>query len=157
MADIHRYEMPGDAQDFRLDPAGANDVEMGDMVYWSAGDFFLKVLATGANGPNFVGVAEGHGPTPTSLIDNAENLIPSIRVRSKGVFRFKTTAADALSHGDELVVGADAQTVLKRTGELAAEIIGYVFNPQASAVITGAVGVNVDVLISSNFPTVGLV
>lgn len=158
MANIHRYEMPGDAQDYRVDPTvpAGNPVEMGDMVYWSAGDFFLKVLTAG-NGPEFVGVAEGVGPTPTSNIDNVAGLVPSIRVRGKGVFRFKTTAADSLSHGDAMVVGADAQTVLKQTGEADTEIVGYVFNPQADAVVTGATGVNIDVLVAANFPAVGLI
>jgi len=155
MADVHRYEMPADPADYRLDPAGANPIELGDLVYWDTGNLYLKTMTAG-NGPSFVGVAEGHGPTPVSQIDNAPYLIKSIRVRHKGVVRMKTTAADSLSHGDLLVIGADAQTVLKRTAEALTEVIGYVWNPQASAAVTGAAGVNIDVVLSPQFPAVGL-
>ena len=157
MANVHRYEKPGDANNWRVDPTvpGGHPIEMGDMVYWDAANRYLEEMAAG-NGPSFVGVAEGVGPTPTSNIDNVAGLVKSIRVRNKGIFRFKTTAADSLNHGDELVIGADAQTVLKRTGEAATEVIGYVWNPEASAAVTGAAGVEIDVLISPQYPAVGL-
>lgn len=155
MADALRTEMPANPADYRLDPTGTNPVELGDLVYWDNANRYLKKMTAG-NGPNFLGVAEGHGPTPVSQIDNQANLIPSIRVQHTGIARMKTTAADSLSHGDELVIGADAQTVLKRTGEAVTEIIGYVWNPTASAAVTGAAGVQINVVLSPQYPAVGL-
>jgi hypothetical protein len=155
MANIYRFLKAGNPEAFRLDPTGTNPISLGDLVIWSAADFFLKRLTAG-NGPQFIGVAEGVGPTPASSIDNAANLVENIRVRGEGVFRFKGTAADSLSHGDALVIGADAQTVLKRTAEAATEIIGYVWRPTASAAFVVAAGNEVDVLIAANHPAVGI-
>lgn len=157
MSNNYRYEAQTEPWNHRLDPTGAHPIEMGDLVIWTAAGPYIERLVTGtASGPLFVGVAEGVGPTPTSNIDNATNLVPAIRVREKGIFRFKTTAGDVLAHGDPLVVGADAQTVLRRTIEAATEIIGYVHNPESAAAVTGAGGVEVRVRIASNFPAVGI-
>jgi predicted RecA/RadA family phage recombinase len=156
MADELRYEKAVEAEAYRLDPSGTYPVELGDLVYWDSANRWLRLMATGSNGPNFVGCAEGHGPTPASSIDNAPNKIKDIRVRHKGIFRFKTTAAESYDHGDALVIGADAQTILLQGGAAATEVIGYVWNPTASAAVTGAAGVEIDVLLKSNFPTVGL-
>lgn len=157
MADVLRYQMPGNPADYRLDPTvpGGHPIELGDLVYWDSTNRYLEEMAAG-NGPSFVGISEGHGPTPTSQVDNAPGLVKAIRVQSKGIVNMKTTAADSLDHGDPLVIGADAQTVLKQTGEADTEIIGYVWNPEASAAVTGAVGVNIDMLLKANYPAVGL-
>jgi len=155
MSNNYRYEAQTEPWNHRLDPTGAHPIEMGDLVIWS-GAYIERLVSGQADGPLFVGVAEGVGPTPTSNIDNATNLVPAIRVREKGIFRFKTTAGDVLNHGDPLVVGADAQTVLLQTIEADTEIIAYVHNPEPAAAVTGAVGVEVRVRIASNFPAVGI-
>jgi hypothetical protein len=156
MADVYRTLRPVDAEDYRYDQTGSNPIELGDLVCWDTSGRFQYQHCTGANGPYFIGVSENHGPTPTSNIQNAANLLPSGRVRQEGLFTFKTTAGDLLSHGDPLVVGADPQTVLKQTNEAATEIIAYVHEPKQPAAITGAAGVTVTIRIAQNFPAFGL-
>lgn len=154
MANTYRYSMPGNPASYRYDPAGANQIEMGDLVFFDVSAFMLKQMTAG-NGPEFVGVASDTGPTPASQIDNVANLIVNGPVESSGVFRMKTTAADSLSHGDLMVIGADAQTLLKRTGEALTEVIAYFWNPKGSAAVAAA-GEEQQFLIIANLPVAGL-
>lgn len=155
MANTYRYSKPGDPASYRLNPAGgADQIEVGALVYFDVSAFYLKNMTAG-NGPEFVGVASDTGPTPASQIDNAPNLIPNCPIDSSGVFRFKTTVADSLSHGDAMVIGADAQTLLKKTGEAATEIIAYFWNPTGSAAVVAA-GEEQLFLIAVNLPVAGI-
>ena len=154
MANTYRYSKPGNPASYRFDPSGSNQIEMGDLVYFDVSAFVLKQMTAG-NGPEFVGVASDTGPTPASLIDNAANLIENGNVESAGVFRFKTTVADNLNHGDAMVIGADAQTLLKRTAEAVTEIIAYFWNPTGSATIVAA-GEEQPFLIAANLPVAGI-
>ena len=154
MANVYRYSKPGNPASYRYDPAGANQIEMGDLVFFDVSAFMLKQMTAG-NGPEFVGVASDTGPTPASQIDNAPNLIQNGPVESAGVFRVKTTVADSLNHGDPMVIGADAQTLLKQTGEANTEIIAYFWNPTGSAAVVAA-GEEQLFLIAANLPVAGI-
>ncbi|KKM20175.1 hypothetical protein LCGC14_1648060, partial [marine sediment metagenome] len=70
-------------------------------------------------------------------------------------FRFKTTAADSLVHGDIMVIGADAQTLLKRTGEALTEVIAYFWNPTGSAAVVAG-GEEQLFLITAQLPAAGI-
>lgn len=156
MADVMRYRNPADPVSYRLDPTGSNPVVVGDLVYMDVSAFYLIPMTAG-NGPEFVGVSEGHGPTPVSLIDNEENLVESIRVRAIGIFQMKCTVADVLSHGDKMVIGADAQTLLKQDQEADTEIIAYYWDPLASSAYTvPAGGGQKEFVIAANLPVAGL-
>jgi predicted RecA/RadA family phage recombinase len=155
MANVYRFSKQANPAHYRVDPAGgSNAVSMGDAVFWDTGNKWCAPLVDSAKGQYFLGVAEGVAPTPTSNIDNVAGLEKTVEVRSNGIFTFIKTTADSLSHGDELVIGANPQTVLKRTVEDAADVIGFAWLPEASAALTGAG--DVDVLIRSNFPVSGI-
>ena len=157
--DTYRYSKPADPVSYRLAPAGAaaNQITQGDCVYLDTTNFYLVPLATGSNGPKFVGVAEGRGPTPTSNVDIEANRVLYARVKATGIHRMKCTVADALTHGDKMVIGADPQSLLKQTGEADTEIIAYYWDPEATAAYTvPAGGAEKDFIIAANFPAVGL-
>lgn len=154
MANTYRYSKPGNPASYRYDSSGSNQIEMGDLVYFDVSAFVLKQMTAG-NGPEFVGVASDTGPTPASQIDNAPSLIVNGPVESAGVFRFKTTAADSLVHGDIMVIGADAQTLLKRTGEALTEVIAYFWNPTGSAAVVAG-GEEQLFLITAQLPAAGI-
>jgi len=152
MGDVHRFQAQANPTAYALDASGSNPVSVGDLVRYDATNFYVK-RHTAGNGPTFVGVAMGRGPTPSSSVDNASNLIDAVKVQTNGIFTFVKTTGDSLVHGDPLVVGADAQTVLKQTSEDDSEIIGYVWDPLGTAANTGAG--TTDVLIRNNFPATG--
>jgi predicted RecA/RadA family phage recombinase len=154
MANVYRYLKSGNPEAFRLDPTGTNPVSLGDMVMYDTANFYALRLTAG-NAPAFIGVAEGVGPTPASAIDNAPNLVDSVKVRAHGIFTFKKTTGDSLVHGDPLVIGADCQTVLKQTAEPDTEIIAYAWLPMASAALTGAG--TVDAVLKCNAPATGII
>lgn len=158
--DTYRYVKPADPVSYRLDPAGAaaNQITQGDCVYLDTTNFYLVPMSAGGGlGPKFVGVAEGRGPTPTSNVDISANRVLYCRVKATGIHHFKCTVADALTHGDKMVMGADPQTLLKQTGEADTEIVAYYWDPEASAAYTvPAAGAEKDFVIAANFPAVGL-
>jgi hypothetical protein len=157
--DNYRYKKPGDPVSYRLDPAGAdaNQITQGDAVYLDTSNFYLVPLATGSNGPKFVGIAEGRGPTPVGNVDIEPNRIKFAAVKATGIFRMKCTVADVLTHGDAMVIGADPQSLLKQTGEDDTEIIAYYFDAEASGTFTvPAGGAEAEFVIKANFPTTGI-
>lgn len=154
MANVYRYSKQANPAAYRVLADGTFPISEGDLVWYDASAFCVKRLLAATDGDKLVGVAEGVAPTPTSNIDNTAGLVPWVKVRANGIFTFTKTTADSLVHGDALVGTADAQVVLKRTAEDAADVIGYVWAPEADAAITGAG--EVDVLLRSNFPASGI-
>lgn len=154
MANIYRFSKQANPAAYRVLSDGTFPISMGDLVWFDTSAFCLKRLISAGDGQNFVGVAEGVGPTPTSNIDHVAGLVGEVKVRSNGIFTITKTTADSLVHGDALVGTADPQVVLKRVAEDVADIIGYVWAPEASAAQTGAG--EVEVLIRSNFPAAGI-
>lgn len=154
MENTYRYQKPGNPEAYRLDPSGANPVNEGDLVVWSVGNRWVRKMANDTEAAYFIGVAESVGPTPVSFIDNKPNLVDSAKVRRHGIFTFTKTAGDSLSHMDPVKMGADEQTVALATLPAdAAKVIGYVHAPLASAAITGAG--TVDIEIQTVLPVVG--
>ena len=154
MANVYRFSKQANPAAYLVLADNSFPISMGDLVWFDASAFCLKRLTAATDGDKLVGVAEGVGPTPTSNIDNVAGLETSVKVRSNGIFTFTKTTADSLSHGDALVGTADPQVVLKRIAEDAGDVIGFVWAPEASAVITGAG--EIEVLIRSNFPASGI-
>jgi hypothetical protein len=152
--DVYRYKKQPDPSAYRLDPSGSNPILTGDLVILDTGNFYLKRMVTG-QGPKFLGVALDRGPTPASNVDITANRIKNAPVKHTGVFKFKTTNADSLVHGDAMVIGADSQTLLKRTGEAVTEIIAYFWNPEASAAVA-ATGEEREFIVQANFPAAGI-
>ena len=138
---------------YAVDTSGSNNVKMGEMLKWYAAGPYAIPLTAGAEAL-FVGVAESVAPTPVSNIDNTTGLVSTVRVRTCGVFAFKTTAGQTYSHGDAVKMGADAQTV--SNASVTTAYMGYVWRPEATATLTGAAGTSVDVAIVCQYPATGL-
>lgn len=117
-------------------------VAQGDMLYLSAG--IVKPVTSDANAATFAGIAL-QPSAPSSNLDNSSVAAPvSLQVAYSGlVANLKTTAAETYAHNALLYVGADAQTVTTVSGS---NPIGRV---ASLTTITGAVGVDVPVLIKS--------
>jgi len=148
MADVYRYKRDVDnVEVFAVDPTGT--ISLGDLVRWNTSTKKAERLAAVGNASSLLGVAEGRIPI-ASGIDNAPNLENQLTVRKKGIFSFKTTAAEVYSHGDAVKRGADDQTVSKAT--VGTDQVGYVDLPDGVDV-TGAAGVEVTVLITQRFPS----
>lgn len=154
MANVYRYQKQANPAAYRVLADGSFPISEGDLVWFDTSAFCLKRLTAATDGDKLVGVAEGVGPTPTSNIDNTTGLIDAVKVRANGIFTFTKTTSDSLVHGDALVGTADPQVVLKKTSEDASDVIGYVWDPEGSAAITGAG--TVDVLLRANFPAAGI-
>ena len=156
MANVYRYLKSGNPEAYRLDPTGTHQVSMGDLVIYDGSAFYARTMAADSEGPYVIGIAEGVGPTPASVVDNAPNLVDSVKVRSHGIFTMKKTTGDSLVHSDPLKMGADAQTVALATlpGD-AALVIGYVWNPMATGALTGAG--TVDMVLKVNRPATGVI
>jgi len=135
----HRYIKPADPATYKVNPAGT--INEGDIVKWDTTNLIAVQQATGA-ATTCIGVSESQIPV-ASGIDNA-NIQDTIRVRSEGVFSFKTTATEVYKHGLTVGVGADSQTV--KLDATANNIIGIVWLPDGTSV-TGAAGVEVKVKI----------
>lgn len=151
MANIYRYLRKAYPESYRVDTSGSNNVQLGDMLQWDGAGPYAKAMVAGQE-QYFIGVSDGVAPTPTSNIDNASGKIDSVLVYSHGIFSFKTTVGESYNHGDPVKCGADAQTV---SSAAVTTGIGYVWRPLASAALTGASGVEVDVAIVSRFPASG--
>jgi len=154
MADFYNYKKQPDPTAYRLDPSGSNPIYTGDLVILDTGNFYLKPMVTG-QGAKFLGVALDRGPTPASNVDITANRIKNAPVKHSGIFQFNTTSGDSLVHGDAMVIGADSQTLLKRTGEAVTEIIAYFWNPEASAAVA-ATGELREFVIQANYPAAGI-
>jgi hypothetical protein len=121
-------------------------INLGDMLMWDSGALTPVTVDTDAS--KFVGICEGQVPI-SSNIDNVTGLENQVRVNDNGVFLMNTTNGDTLSHGDAVVIGATAQTVVKDTTD--AKIVGYVWLPDGTS-ITGDPGVRCPIRIRVNYP-----
>lgn len=156
MADVQRFLRPVSPERYRIDQTGTNPISFGDLLSWDTVNRFLIRLAGGA-GLKFVGVAMGRIPI-ASNIDNVTTILETdVNVFDRGIFFFKTTAAQSYEHGDPVKIGADAQTILLATPVTDAdEIIGFIWKPTDSAATTGAAGVSVQVAVMRRFPNFGI-
>jgi len=131
---------------------GASDINQGDLVYYDSSAHVVKPVDTDGHAATYAGVALQQ--SKLNVYGTAGYPQGGIQVATRGIFKFKTTAGDTLNHGDAVYIGADAQTVTNTAGGSTA-ILGYVWlRPQQSAV-TGAVGTNIEVLITPKFPVAG--
>jgi len=143
MATEHRYLKPSDPEEYKCLAAGP--IDAGDVVKWDTTNLYAVRQATGAAG-DCVGVSMDTIPLP-SRIDSTD-VVDRIRVRSEGVFSFKTTASETYKHGLWVEVGADSQTVKLTSTD--ANKIGKVWLPDGQSV-TGAAGTEVQVKIMPQY------
>jgi hypothetical protein len=145
----HRYVMPADVGGYYVDP-DTNTIVAGDLVQYDTSSFYVKRHVTpGSSGPNFIGVAEGDSPI-SPQIDATAGKYKRLRVRHCGVFRFKVTASEEYKHGDNVVMGADSQTVKLQGGAAATEVIGQIWAPLLTAAHSASAGDELDVYIRAN-------
>lgn len=140
----------GDSLPYPILSDGNGDINGGDMVYWVSGSAAIKAVGSDANAATFAGIAKD---TSFLNITGTKKYLSQLEVLSGGVFSLKTTAAETYNHGTALYAGADAQTVTTVAGT---NIIGYVWFRPGQTTVTGAAGVNIDVLIAPKYPAVGV-
>ena len=129
-----------------VDASGSNDFNGGDMLALDAG--VLKPL-TDALADKSVGVAQDNAYLD---LTGDKQYAPQATVVIGAIHSMKTTIADTLTHMLPVYCGADAQTVVVADPG-SGEIVGYAVMRASITSITGAAGVNVDVLIVPKLPT----
>lgn len=118
-------------KEFKVDTDGTDLIPQGAMVYHVAG--VLKELDTDAHAADFVGVASDQSyiqPYGTKKYNNP------LVVLSAGIFKFKTTAGDTLTHGAAVYIGADSQTITTTAG-VGTNPVGKVYNPDGLSLTGG--------------------
>lgn len=135
---------------------GSFDYNQGDLVYFDAGAAIVKALDSDAHAAFLAGVAlRGSFLAPYT----AQNLSsgPGIQknyyndalVGIGCIASFKTMVGETYVDGTVLYAGADAQTVTTVAGN---HSVGVVKLPSGGDAITGAVGVEVPVLVIPQIP-----
>jgi predicted RecA/RadA family phage recombinase len=129
---------------------GNGDINAGDMVYMDTTNHYVLAATTDAHVQYLVGVAKDttyKNPFGTKIYD------ASAAIKVKGIVSLKTTTSESYYHGTAVYMGADSQTVTTVAGSY---IVGYVWKPNSAAVTTGASGTNVNVLLRTAFPFLGV-
>ena len=122
-ADYNRKEFP-------VSVAGTFLIPQGAMVYL---DGVLKELDTDGHAADFKGVASDASyiqPYATKKYNNP------LVVLSAGIFKFKTTAGDSLTHEAPVYIGADSQTITTTAGG-GSYPMGKVYNPDGLSLTGG--------------------
>lgn len=119
-------------------------ISQGDLVYWDAGASIAKRVGVDANAATLLGVALQPSAVSSNIDLSSAPAEKGIMCEALAVHSFKTTAAETLNHGEKVYIGADAQTVTTVAGSNA---VGIVQLPPNVTSVTGAAGVNVDVLV----------
>jgi hypothetical protein len=151
----------GDAL-YATDQTGVSGVNQGDITVFDAS------LNSGAGGARAVVPATGQTEMAhyigcsrqNSVLNSLNDLLLTVVVAFKNVYKFKTTAAETYHHLDAVYWNetADSQTIVKATNSGARTIIvGYVILPDelllnGTLSITGAAGVNIPVAVVAHFP-----
>lgn len=138
---------------YRVNPA--DTINQGDMLYWNAGTRVATPMTVGTQGDLFVGCAQGQIPIAGG-VDNATNLVKRLPVAHKGLARLKATSGESYSHGDAVLMVTDAQTVSLVGGGSAADVIGFVYLPEATAAVVAGSATYLPILLRANFPAAGL-
>jgi hypothetical protein len=98
----------------RVPIASAQAVHQGDLLVWDAANR-RAIPATSASGASFLGMSDTKNPigtagSPEFLSDSAT---PRLNVIQQGLVEVIAGATETLYPFDEVVLGADAQTVVK--------------------------------------------
>jgi hypothetical protein len=120
-----------------------NPVKQGELLYLDASAHIAKPLDSDAHAATLLGVALQPSAVSGSIDASSEK---SVMVAWDVVAQFKTTATEVFYPGLAVYIGADAQTVTATAGS---NKIGAVVLPIGVASVTGAAGVNVQVLVKS--------
>jgi len=135
---------------YPIDTGGTYGFNQGDMLCYDTSAHYVKVVSSDATAAYFCGVA-GDGPyiQPYSTKEYADQ----VAVRTRGVFRFKTTAGETYLDGQAVYIGADAQTVSNTAsaGGGTSYPVGVVKLPVGITSLLAAVGY-VEVHITVRFP-----
>lgn len=138
-------------------------INQGDALCWdntlAGGNGAARVVAAQADMANFLGFAVQQDPVAS--IGDSLNTIEIVR---SGIVRMKTTPAETYKHFQKLYFNEtlDAQTITNNTNSGARTVgVGFAQIPQEpsmNGVTTwlGAVGTDIDVLITPNFPAASI-
>ncbi len=151
---------------YATDQSGVKVANQGDIVMFDA------TLNGGLGGVRAVVPATGQGEMATyigiagqnSILNSLNDVLLTIDVNFKNVFKMKTTAADVYKHLTPVYWNetADAQTVIVSSNTGARTVkVGYVILPNeflmnGTLSITGAAGITVPVAIVATSPVASL-
>lgn len=134
---------------FQTDQTGANDFNLGDLLYMDTSAHQAKPLINSdANAATFCGVAMNGSFVNVYGTKKYFDLVP---VLTKGVVRLFTTVGDTYHEGDPVYVGVDAQTVTNTVGGLTKKL-GYVKLSAGQTSLAGGAGITVEVQITPLWP-----
>lgn len=119
-------------------------ISQGDLCWWDNTAKLAKRVTADADAATLLGVALQPSVVSSNLDNSSAPAEIAVQFEALAVHSFKTTAAETYTTGVKLYVGADAQTVTTVAGSNA---VGVVQLPANVASVTGATGVNVNVLV----------
>lgn len=139
---------------YPVDQAGASAFNQGDLVYFDTSALVLKAITSDANCQYLAGVAlissslalYAAADTQTAV----KNIEPFAPVGFGDVFGLLGIAGQTYAHGTSVYYSTDAQHVTAQAGSY---LIGKVWNPAATAALSGAV--TVPVLVMAAYPAAG--
>lgn len=129
---------------------GNGDINAGDLVYMDTTNHYVVVATTDSHCQYLVGTAKDtsyKNPYGTKIYD------PNLEVKAKGIVKLLTTSGETYYHGTTVYIGATSQTVTTSAGTYG---VGYVWNPNSYAGISGTATASVDVVLQSRFPMLGV-
>lgn len=132
------YNLPGPCDH------AVSAIEQGDLVYFDTADNLVKKVASDANCASLLGVAKQPSQVSSSIDNSGAPKEKQVQVSAATVHLMESTAADVYNTGDLVYIGANSKRVTKVA---ATNAVGRVVLPPGVSSVTGAVGVEIPVLI----------
>lgn len=130
---------------------GTADINAGDLLYFDSSAHVAKPLDSDAHAATLLGVA--YDSSFLNLYGQKKYEAGVVAI-SSGVVRLFTTSGDTYHDGDEVWLGADAQTITNTQGGNT-HAIGVVYLPMGNTVAGGS-GTLIEVIIQPQFPSTGV-
>jgi len=130
-------------------PVASNaTINQGDLLVHDDTNHVAALATNDASIAKLIGVAEESFPINSLGTGDGSTRQLSVQVGWGDVYEFKTTSGDTYHDGDQVYIGADAQTVTNTAGG-ATHPLGIVRLPIGVASVAAAAGVTVDVLVNT--------